>query len=182
MLRELMLVLVVSILIMYLILAAQFESLLQPIILLPVETGLMFFVLWITGNTLNLMSAISIIVVCSIIINDSILKIDTINHLRRKRMTIDQAIHTAGNQRLTTSVLTALTTMLAVFPLLLTNDMDAKLQQSFAWVIISGMVFDPIVSLFLIPLIYKAIYREKIKLQTVIISVSFFANISSTFL
>ena len=165
MLRELMMVLLVSILMMYFILAAQFESLLQPFILLielPIDIGVALFVLWITGNTLNLMSAIGIIVMCGIIINDSILKIDTINRLRRQGMSVDEAIHTAGERRLKAIVLTSLTTILAVLPLLLTHDMGAELQQPFAWALIGGMTVGTAVSLFMIPLIYRAIYKKRI--------------------
>jgi len=164
MMRELMLVLVVSVLMMYFILAAQFESLLQPFILLielPIDIGAALFTLWITGNTLNLMSAIGIIVMCGIIINDSILKIDSINRLRRAGMSVDEAIHTAGERRLKAIVLTSLTTILAVLPLLLTHDMGAELQQPFAWALIGGMTVGTAVSLFMIPLIYKAIYIKR---------------------
>jgi multidrug efflux pump subunit AcrB len=98
---------------------------------------------------------------CGIIINDSILKIDTINRLRRKGMSLDNAIHTTGKRRLKAIVLTSLTTMLAVTPLLFTHDMGAELQQPFALVIISGMFIGTIVSLFVIPLAYKAIYKFK---------------------
>jgi multidrug efflux pump subunit AcrB len=164
MLRELMLVLAVSILMLYFILAAEFESLVQPFILLielPIDVGAALFLLWITGNTLNLMSAIGIIVVCGVIINDSILKIDTINRLRREGMSLDDALHTAGSRRLKAIVLTALTTMLAVTPLLLANDMGAELQRPFAWVIIGGMSVGTLVSLFVIPVVYRAIYKKK---------------------
>ena len=164
MMRELMLVLVVSILMMYFILAAQFESLLQPFILLielPIDIGAALFVLWITGHTLNLMSAIGIIVMCAIIINDSILKIDTINRLRRQGMSVDEAIRTAGERRLKAIVLTSLTTILAVTPLLLTSDMGAELQQPFAWALIGGMAVGTVVSLFMIPLLYRGMYRTK---------------------
>jgi multidrug efflux pump subunit AcrB len=160
MLRELMLVLAISILMLYFILAAQFESLVQPFILLtelPIDIGAALFVLWLTGNTLNLMSAIGIIVMCGIIINDSILKIDTINRLRREGMSVDEAIHTAGRRRLKAIVLTSLTTILAVVPLLFTHDMGAELQRPFAWAVIGGMSIGTIVSLFLIPLVYRAI-------------------------
>jgi len=163
MLRELVLVLVVSVLMMYFILAAQFESLLQPFILLielPIDIGAAIFVFWITGHTLNLMSAIGIIVMCGIIINDSILKIDTINRLRRQGMSVDEAIHTAGERRLKAIVLTSLTTILAVLPLLLTSDMGAELQQPFAWALIGGMTVGTVVSLWMIPLVYRAIYRK----------------------
>ncbi len=166
MMRELMLVLTVSILMLYFILAAQFESLVQPIILLielPIDIAAALLLLKITGNTLNLMSAIGIIVMCGIIINDSILKIDTINRLRREGMSIDDAIHTAGGRRLKAIVLTSLTTILAVVPLLFTHDMGAELQQPFAWALIGGMSIGTIVSLFLIPLAYRTIYKVRMK-------------------
>jgi multidrug efflux pump subunit AcrB len=105
------------------------------------------------------MSAIGIIVMCGIIINDSILKIDTINHLRREGMSLDDAVHTAGERRLKAIVLTSLTTILAVTPLLFTHDMGAELQQPFAYVIIGGMIVGTVVSLFLIPLAYRTIYK-----------------------
>ena len=164
MLRELFMVLFISILMLYFILAAQFESLVQPLILLvelPIDIGAALFLLWITGNTLNLMSAIGIIVICGIIINDSILKIDAINRLRREGMSLDDAVHTAGSRRLKAIVLTSLTTMLAVVPLLFANGMGAELQRPFAWVVIGGMGVGTIVSLFLIPLIYRAIYKGR---------------------
>ena len=97
---------------------------------------------------------------CGIIINDSILKIDTINRLRRQGMSVDEAIHTAGERRLKAIVLTSLTTILAVLPLILTHDMGAELQQPFAWALIGGMTIGTVVSLWMIPLIYRAIYRK----------------------
>ncbi|MCL2074075.1 MAG: efflux RND transporter permease subunit [Marinilabiliaceae bacterium] len=163
MLRELILVLIISILMIYFILAAQFESLIQPIILLielPIDIGAALFILWITGHTLNLMSAIGIIVMCGIIINDSILKIDSYNNLRCQGMTLDEAIHTTGDRRLKAIVLTSLTTILAVTPLLFTKDMGAELQQPFAWALIGGMIVGTIVSLLGIPLIYRMIYKK----------------------
>jgi multidrug efflux pump subunit AcrB len=158
MMLELMLVLTISILMLYFILAAQFESLKQPFILLlelPIDIAAALLLLRITGNTLNLMSAIGIIVMCGIIINDSILKIDAINRLRKEGLSMDDAIHTAGRRRLKAIVLTSLTTILAVVPLLLGNGMGAEIQGPFAWTIIGGMSVGTIVSLLLIPLAYK---------------------------
>ena len=75
----------VSILLLYFILAAQFESFLQPLIViftLPLGVGGAFLVLWLTGTSLNVMSAIGLVVMLGIMVNDAILKIDTINRLR----------------------------------------------------------------------------------------------------
>ena len=83
---ELTVILFVSLLLMYFILCAQFESFLQPLIVLleiPVDTAFALITLWVFGHTLNLMSAIGIIVTCGIVVNDSILKLDTINELRK---------------------------------------------------------------------------------------------------
>ena len=85
MLDELVVILFISVLLMYFILAAQFESFVQPLIVLleiPIDVAFALLLLWICGHTLNLMSAIGLIVTCGIIINDSILKLDAINELR----------------------------------------------------------------------------------------------------
>lgn len=103
MLNELVVILFISILLMYFILAAQFESFLQPLIVLleiPIDVAASLLVLWICGHTLNLMSAIGIVVTCGIIINDSILKLDAINELRKEGVPLMEAIHEAGRRRL----------------------------------------------------------------------------------
>ena len=84
------------------ILAAQFESFLQPLIVLleiPIDVAASLLVLWICGHTMNLMSAIGIVVTCGIIINDSILKLDAINELRKEGVPLMEAIHEAGRRR-----------------------------------------------------------------------------------
>jgi multidrug efflux pump subunit AcrB len=86
---EMLLILLVSLLLLYFILAAQFESLLQPLIILieiPIDIAAALILLWVTGNSLNLMAFIGIIVLTGIVINDSILKIDTINRLARSNV------------------------------------------------------------------------------------------------
>ncbi len=166
MLGELVVVLLVSVLLMYFILSSQFESFLQPLIVLaeiPIDIGLALIVLWISGNTLNLMSAIGLIVTSGIIINDSILKIDMINELRKTGMPLMEAIHTAGVKRLRAIIMTSLTTIFAMVPLLFTFDLGSELQKPLAIAMIATMVIGVLVSLFIIPLIYWSIYRKKEK-------------------
>ena len=108
---------------MYFILCAQFESFLQPLIVLleiPVDTAFALITLWVFGHTLNLMSAIGIIVTCGIVVNDSILKLDTINELRKTGIPLVEAIHIAGKRRLRAIIMTSLTTIFAMVPLLFT--------------------------------------------------------------
>jgi len=166
MINELAVILLVSVLLMYFILAAQFENFLQPLIVLlevPVDVAFALMVLWLTGNTLNLMSAIGIVVTIGVIVNDSILKIDLINELRKGGMPIMEAIHTAGTRRLRAIIMTALTSMLAMVPILFTFDMGSALQKPLAITMISAMTIGTLVSVFMIPLIYWAIYRKKVK-------------------
>ena len=114
MLDELVVILFISILLMYFILAAQFESFVQPLIVLleiPIDVAFALLLLWICGHTLNLMSAIGLIVTCGIIINDSILKLDAINELRKEGMPLLEAIHEAGRRRLRPIIMTSLTTI-----------------------------------------------------------------------
>lgn len=95
---------------------------------------------------------------CGIIINDSILKIDTINRLRRGGMKTDAAIITAGHQRLKPIIMTSLTTILAVAPFLTRGDMGSDLQFPLSFTLIVGMTVGTLVSLFIIPLFYKLAY------------------------
>ncbi len=163
MMHEMVIILAVSLLLMYFILASQFESFLQPLIVLteiPIDIAGALVILYICGHTLNLMSAIGIIITCGIVINDSILKIEVINQLRKEGVPLMKAIHEAGHRRLRAIVMTSLTTILGMVPLLFTNDMGSELQSPLAIAMIGAMVIGTIVSLFMIPLAYWAIYRK----------------------
>ena len=162
MLNELGVILFISILLMYFILAAQFESFLQPLIVLleiPIDVAASLLVLWICGHTMNLMSAIGIVVTCGIII-DSILKLDAINELRKEGVPLMEAIHEAGRRRLRPIIMTSLTTIFGMVPLLFTFDMGSELQKPLSIAMISAMLIGTAVSLFVIPLIYWFIYRK----------------------
>ena len=163
MMGELTVILFVSLLLMYFILCAQFESFLQPLIVLleiPVDTAFALITLWVFGHTLNLMSAIGIIVTCGIVVNDSILKLDTINELRKTGIPLVEAIHIAGKRRLRAIIMTSLTTILQWCHCCFTSDMGSELQKPLSIAMIGSMVVGTLVSLFIIPLIYWFIYRK----------------------
>ena len=164
MMKEMIVILLVSIMLMYFILCSQFESFLQPLIVLleiPVDTAFALITLMIFGHTLNLMSAIGIIVTCGIVVNDSILKLDAINELRKTGMPLTKAIHTAGRRRIRAIIMTSLTTIFAMVPTLFTSDMGSELQQPLAIAMIGSMVVGTMVSIFVIPLFYWLIYRRQ---------------------
>ena len=168
MIGELTVILFVSILLMYFILCAQFESFLQPLIVLveiPIDIAFALVSLWLFGHTLNLMSAIGIIVTCGIVVNDSILKLDSINELRKAGTPLLEAIHTAGQRRLRPIIMTSLTTIMAMVPLLFASDMGSELQKPLSVAMIGSMLLGTLVSLFIIPLIYWFIYRKHDKYE-----------------
>lgn len=163
MMGELTVILLISVLLMYFILCAQFESFLQPLIVLaeiPMDIAFGLVLLWATGHTMNLMSAIGIIVSCGIVVNDSILKLDSINELRKEGMPLLDAIHTAGHRRLRAIIMTTLTTVFAMVPLLFTSDLGSEMQRPLSVAMIGTMMVGLVISLFVIPLIYWFIYRK----------------------
>lgn len=163
MIKELILVLLIALVLLYLILASQFESLLQPLIIMSeivIDIAGALLVLWVCGATVNLMSMIGLVVICGIVINDSILKIDTINRLRKEGMHLERAVMEAGQRRLKAIVMTSLTTILAVCPFLSRGNMGDDLQYPMSLVIIAGMVTGTVISLFFVPVVYYEIYRR----------------------
>lgn len=164
MLGELAIILFISIMLMYFILTAQFESFVQPLIVLleiPIDIAAALGLLILWGHSLNLMSAIGIVVTCGVIINDSILKVDIMNQLRRQGMDLMEAIHEAGRRRLNAILMTSLTSIVCMLPLLFSSDMGSELEKPLAIATIGGMLIGTPISLFVVPLAYWFIYRNK---------------------
>ena len=151
-LQQLIMVLAVSLLLLYFILASQFESLVQPFIIMSeivVDISGALLILWLCGATINLMSLIGLVVMSGIVINDSILKVDTFNRLRKEGYGVLRAVLTGGDRRLKPIVMTSLTTILAIVPFLFSGGMGNDLQRPLSLAIIGGMVFGTIVSIYL---------------------------------
>lgn len=162
--KELLIVLVIAVLLLYLILASQFESLVQPLIILSeiiIDIFGALALLWLFGVSINLMSLIGLVVICGIVINDSILKIDTMNRLRKEGMPLRRAVLEAGHRRIKAIVMTSLTTIFSVCPFLVRGSMGDDLQYPMSLVIIVGMAIGTLVSLFFIPMVYYEIYRRQ---------------------
>lgn len=101
-----------------------------------------------------------LVVMGGIIINDSILKVDTINRLRRERRSLLKAVVIAGNKRLRPILMTSLTTILALIPFLHRGDMGSALQYPLSLTLVVGMTVGTAVSLFIVPLLYYVIYKK----------------------
>lgn len=162
--NQLLVVILVAVLLLYFIMAAQFESLWQPIIILleiPIDIGGALLLLWLFGGTINVMAAIGIVVMSGVIINDSILKLHTINLLRKEGKTIEEAIKLGGKLRLKPILMTSLTTILALLPFLFMDGLGAKLQRPLALTVIGGMIIGTFISLYFIPLMYSLLSKKE---------------------
>ncbi|HQH25598.1 MAG TPA: efflux RND transporter permease subunit [Bacteroidales bacterium] len=161
--KELSIVLIVALLLLYFILAAQFESLTQPLVVLleiPIDIAGALLLIKLWGGTINIMTMIGLIVMSGVIINDSILKIDTINNLRREGMGLKEAIYTGGSRRLKPIVMVAMASLVSTAPMLFSSGIGAELQRPMALALMGGMSLGTFVSLFFIPLAYWYIYKD----------------------
>jgi multidrug efflux pump subunit AcrB len=160
--RELALALALALAMLYLILAAQFESLLQPfIVLLTVPLGMAgaFIALWWSGQSLNLVSLTGLVVMSGIVVNDAILKVDMMNRLCRSGSSLAQATHLAGQRRLRPILMTSATTILALTPVLSGGGLGAELQRPLAYAVIGGLAAGTLASLYFVPLLYRVWWR-----------------------
>ncbi len=161
--KELAIILVVALLLLYFILAAQFESLTQPLIVLleiPIDIAGALFLVKLWGGTINIMTMIGLIVMSGVIINDSILKVDTINNLRKEGLGLKEAIYAGGSRRLKPIIMVAMASLISTAPILFSQGIGSELQRPMALALIGGMSLGTVVSLFFIPLAYWYIYRR----------------------
>jgi multidrug efflux pump subunit AcrB len=141
---------------LFCILTAQFESLLQPlIVMLTAFMGIAgaLLTLALFDESLNALSVIGLVVLIGLIDNDSILKIDTMNR-EREHLGIIEAIRLSGKRRLKSQLMTYLTTILGLLPVLFSGGLGAELQRPLALTVIGGMTVGVIASWTLIPLLY----------------------------
>ena len=158
--------LLLSIILVYMVLASQFESLLHPFtILLTIPLALTGAVILfiITGMTLNIMGVIGIIILSGIAINNSIILVVRINQLKTT-MDLTDAIIQAGQQRIRPIIMTSITTILALLPMSFNIGEGAALRSSMAIAVIGGLVTSTLMSLVVIPCVYYVFEQMKNRL------------------
>ncbi|MBN1924981.1 MAG: efflux RND transporter permease subunit [Prolixibacteraceae bacterium] len=159
--------LILSIVLVYMVMASQFESLLHPFtILLTIPLALVGTVLifFLMGSTFNIMAFIGMIMLVGIAVNDSIILVDKINQLRNEGVAKRDAILEAGRQRIRPIIMTSLTTILALLPLTIGFGESASLRAPMALAVIGGLVTSTLLSLVVIPCVYDVIDFRKDKL------------------
>jgi len=155
--RDLFLALILAVFLVYMVMAAQFESLKQPfIIMFTVPLSLIGVVLALlgTGRHLSIVSFIGIIMLAGIVVNNAIVLVDFINQLRENGVARNDAIIKAGPMRLRPILMTTLTTVLGLIPMALGIGEGGELRAPMATAVIGGLTFSTLLTLVVIPVIY----------------------------
>lgn len=156
-----------SFILVYLILVAEFENLKQPLIIMtvvPLAIAGVILTLWITGQTINLMSLTGCIVLVGIVDNDAILKIDFINYARQQGHDIRTAILLAGRYRARPIIINTITAVLGMLPSAFDVGQGVELRMPLAISIAGGLAIATVLTLFVVPVLYESLTKE----QTVI--------------
>ena len=149
-----------ALLLVYMILAAQFESFVHPFTILlsvPLATVGASLALWISGSGLNTMSLIGLIILVGIVVNDAIVKVDFINQNRVKGSTVREAILEAGRVRLRPIIMTTVTTVLGLAPMALGLGRGSDLRAPLAIAVIGGLLSATLLTLFVVPVGYDLV-------------------------
>ena len=162
--EQMMLMLLLAVIFMFLIMVAQFQSLLSPFIIMftiPLAFTGGFLGLYLTGSEVSVIALIGFVMLAGIIVNNGIVLVDYINQLRENGMEKKEAIMNAGRTRLRPVLMTALTTILAMSTMLFSTDMGADMSKPMAIVIVGGLTYGTLLTLYVVPCIYDIFNREK---------------------
>jgi hydrophobic/amphiphilic exporter-1 (mainly G- bacteria), HAE1 family len=160
---ELMISVVFALLLVFMVLACQYESLLNPLVVMlsaPMAAIGVVLALLLTDTTFNLQSAIGCIMLGGIVVNNAILLVDQAGRLQRDGMPIDEAVAESGRRRLRPILMTTLTTVLGLLPLALGIGEGADAQAPLARAVVGGLTGSTLITLLLIPAVYSLLHSQ----------------------
>ena len=162
--NQLYLMLLLAVIFIYLVMVAQFQSLLSPFIIMftiPLAFTGGLFALYFTGNEISVVAMIGFVMLAGIIVNNGIVMVDFINQLRREGMSKKDAIIESGKTRMRPILMTALTTILSMSTMAVGLGNGSEMMQPMAIVTVGGMVYGTLLTLIVVPCIYDVFNREK---------------------
>lgn len=163
--RELLFSLILAVILVYMVMACQFESLRDPFVVMfsvPLAAIGVVWILFLTKTTFNIQSFIGCIMLAGIVVNNAILLVDHTNLLRhRDQMALREAIEEAGRRRLRPILMTALTTCLGLFPLALGLGEGGETQAPMARAVIGGLLVSTLITLVVVPVVYAIFERAR---------------------
>ena len=155
--KDLVLVLVLSIILVYFIMAAQFENFRDPFIILFTLPTAFIGVIWIhlaTGTIFSAFSGIGVLVLVGIVVNNGIILVDYANMLRKRGYELDRGVLAAGRTRLRPILMTVLTTILGLVPMAFSRGSGAELNRGLGLTVIGGLTLSTLFTLFFVPVLY----------------------------
>ena len=168
--RELLLSCVLALILVYMVMACQYESLRDPFVVMfsvPLAAIGVILMLFFTGTTFNVQSFIGSIMLGGIVVNNAILLVDHTNLLRRKySMPIREAIEEAGRRRLRPILMTATTTIFGLVPLALGLGEGGEAQSPMARVVIGGLLSSTFITLIFVPVVYSIFERRNLAVMS----------------
>ncbi len=162
--EQLVLMLLLAVIFIYLVMVAQFQSLLSPFIIMftiPLAFTGGFAALYLTGKEVSVVAMIGFIMLAGVIVNNGIVLVDYMNQLRRNGMEKRDAVVEAGKTRLRPVLMTALTTILAMSTMAMGLGGGSEMMQPMAIVEVGGLVYGTLLTLFVVPCLYDAFNRNK---------------------
>jgi len=154
--------LLIAILLVYMIMAAQFESLVTPFVIMftvPLAFIGVIFGLYSFGKTLSVPALMGVLILTGIVVNNAIVMIDYINRLKKSGIEFGAAIVEGASVRVRPILITAITTILGMLPMALSHTEGAELRSPMAVAVASGLLFSTFLTLFIIPIVYSIVNR-----------------------
>lgn len=162
--REMSFALVLSLLLVFMVLACQYESFRDPLVVMlstPMAATGVLVTLFITGTTMNLQSGIGCIMLGGIVVNNAILLVDQASRLTAEGMKLHEAVTEAGRRRFRPILMTTLTTILGLLPLALGIGEGAEAQAPLARAVVGGLIGSTCITLILIPVVYTIVHKDR---------------------
>ncbi|PAT30750.1 multidrug transporter AcrB [Vandammella animalimorsus] len=159
------LVFALALLFIYLVLAAQFESFVDPLVIMvsvPLSMVGALLALWLSGGTFNVYSQIGLITLVGLITKHGILIVEFANQMRQQGMALAKATRTAAVQRLRPILMTTAAMVLGALPLALASGAGAESRRQIGWVIVGGMGLGTLLTLLLVPTVYLLLARRRV--------------------
>lgn len=164
--RDLTLLLILGIVLVYMVMAGEFEDFVDPFIIMFSVPFAFVGVIWafvVTATPLNLMSFIGVIMLMGIVVKNAIVLVDYTKQLRAQGMTLDEAVVTGGKIRLRPVLMTSLTTIFGMVPLALSRGEGSEVWNALGITVIGGLLVSGLVTLILVPLMYSLVHRGRAK-------------------
>jgi len=161
--KDLALLLLLSLVLVYLVMASQFESLKMPLIIMvsvPFAFTGVILALVLTKTTLSIIAALGAILLIGIAVKNAIVLIDFTNLMRDRGNSLDDAILKAGRSRLRPVIMTTATTILGMLPLALSTGEGSEIWKPMGIVVIGGLIFSTLVTMILVPVVYRIVVRR----------------------